>query len=250
MVDIIQGDANAGETPSWAQVILDSINNCLLELHTATPGRVESYDIQTGTASIQPLLKRKFRDGEVVDLPLCNEVPVKFPRTQTAFIHLPIKKGDLGLLIFSERSIDRYKNFGGSQDPQDPRKHDLSDGFFIPGGYPKNSPIESPVDGAIHLKNVKSEVIMLEDGGVQLKNQSGSIALSGTGKVSLTNNSVEVIDLLERHLTRLSTILDNVLALTVPTGVGPSGPPINSASFTADKVDVDKMITEIGTLKA
>ena len=250
LVDIPQTETNVAETPSWSQVILDTIDARLTDVHTAIPAQVESYDIQTGTAEVQPLLKRKFKDGEVVDLPICNQVPVVFPRTATSYIHLPIKKGDVGLVVFSERSIDRYKNYGGSQDTQDPRKHSLSDGFFIPGGYPITTPPVSVVEGALHVKNVSSEIIMLENGSIELKNEIGSLLFTDQGKFALTNGVAEVIDLMERHYTRLSTVLDNIMALTVPTGVGPSGPPINTAAFISDKVDVEIMKAEIGTLKA
>ena len=185
----------------------------------------------------------------MVDLPLCNQVPVSFPRTQTAYVHLPVKKGDVGLLVFSERSIDRYKNYGGSQDPQDTRRHDLSDGFFILGGYPVNSPAEGVVEGALHFKNISSEVLMLEDGTVELKNSIGGVKFSGDGKLVMTNGVVEVVDLMERHLTRISTILDNIMAITVPTGVGPSGVPINLANFITDKADIEVMKAEIGSIK-
>lgn len=237
------------ETPSWSKVIVDAIDNRLCELHTCLPAKIESYDSSNGTAEVQPLLKRKFKDGEVVDLPICNQVPVAFPRTVTSYIHLPIKKGDVGLLLFSERSIDRYKNFGGSQDPQDPRKHNLSDGFFIPGGYPITLPPISVEADAIHLKNVSSEIVMREDGEILLKNVLGTFTLNKDGKYSIGNSMAELFDTLEKTYTRISTILDNVLALTVPTGVGPSGPPVNSASFIDDKVDIELLKVDIGLLK-
>lgn len=250
MVDTSPVESNAGETPSWAQIIQDALEGRLCELHTAIPAEIESYDGATGQANCQPLLKRKFKDGEVVDLPLCNNVPVVFPRTTTSYIHLPIKKGDVGLLIFSERSVDRWKNFGGSQDPQDPRKHSLSDGFFIPGGYPATVPAVSPEDGALHLKNATSELIMREDGSMDLKNPVAQLLMSAGGQFTMTNGVAEIVDLMERHYTRLSTVLDNIMALTVPTGVGPSGVPLNLPAFIADKVDVELMKVEVGSLKA
>lgn len=249
MVEVSTTDQNAGETPSWAQVLKDAMSAMLCDTHTALPGRVESYDSSVGMAEIQPLLKRKFKDGEVVNLPICNQVPVCFPRTTTAYVHLPLEKGDVGLLVFSERSIDRYKNLGGLQDPQDPRKHSLSDGFFIPGGYPVTTPPISVVDGALHLKNTSSEVVMLKDGQVDLKNAVGNFKLTPQGQFALTNGVAEVVDLMVRHYERLSEVLTHIQSLTVPTGVGPSGPPINIADFITDQVDVELMKAEMEQLK-
>jgi hypothetical protein len=205
-------------------VIIDAFENRLCDLHTALPARIESYDSATGMADCQPLLKRKFKDGEVVDLPVCVAVPVCFPRTTTSYIHLPIKTGDVGLLVFSERSIDRYKTFGGGQDPQDPRKHNLSDGFFIPGGYPMVTPPVAVEDGAIHIKNIASDLIMKESGEITAKNFIGEFTLTPSGQIKLQGITGELVDLIDQHL-------DADISHTHPTAVGPSGPPINSSVY-------------------
>lgn len=266
--NIPKTDSTLTETPSFAQVLQDAFDARLCQLHTCLPGQVESYDSAKGTVDVQPLIKRKFKDGEIVDLPLCNSVPIVFPRTATSYIALPIKKGDVGLLVFSERSIDRYKTFGGAQDPQDTRKHSLSDGFFIPGGYPVTLPAVGIEADAIHLKNIASEIVMMEDGAIELRNPivsfkldaSGNITLQNaignitltdngevtianaigsfsidvTGKVAITGLTGELVDLMSQHL-------DADIAHTHPTAVGPSGPPVNAAVYTALKVLVDGM---------
>ena len=43
-------------------------------------------------------------------LPVIQSVPVLFPRTKLSFIHFPIEVGDYVLLIFLERSIDKFTN--------------------------------------------------------------------------------------------------------------------------------------------
>lgn len=234
MVDIIDTESTLTETPTFAQVIQDAIESRLCELHTALPAKVVSYDSSTGMADLQPLLKRKFKDGELVDLPVCNAVPVCFPRTTTSYIHLPIKKDDLGLIVFSERSIDRYKIFGGSQDPQDPRKHSLSDAFFVLGGYPMTVPPVGIEDGAIHLKNIASDVIMKENGEITLKNFIGELTVNPAGKIKIKGLTGELLDLMSQHL-------DKDMAHTHPTAVGPSGPPLNLADYLLIKILLDGM---------
>jgi hypothetical protein len=129
------------DTPSLAQVIKNGIDAALAELNTAMPGEIASYDDVTGLASVQPCLQRKYAaDGKVVDLPLVTNVPVCNPRGGGAIIKFPFLKGDPVVLICSQRSLDRWLVTGGKVDPQDPRKHALSDAFAIPGGYPKSKP--------------------------------------------------------------------------------------------------------------
>lgn len=234
MADLDTTGTTLTESPSWAQVLQDAFESRLCELHTAIPAKIVSYDSKTGQADVQPLLKRKFKDGEVVDLPVCNAVPVCFPRTLSAYVHLPIKKDDLGLLIFSERSIDRYKTYGGSQDPQDPRKHSLSDGFFMLGGYPLTIPPVAVQDGALHVKNAAADVLLLEDGTVTIKNLIAELTVDKAGKLKLKGLTGELVDLISQHL-------DKDIAHTHPTAVGPSGPPINAAEYAVIKALVDGM---------
>ncbi|MEX4374460.1 hypothetical protein MY539_09275 [Haemophilus influenzae] len=45
----------------------------------------------------------------------------------------PLKAGDEGIAIFSERCIDGWWQNGSASTPLDFRLHDLSDAMFIPG---------------------------------------------------------------------------------------------------------------------
>lgn len=155
---------NVNETPTLAQVIQQTVEARLCDLHTAMPGRILSYDAATQKAKVQPELKRKFRDGSLVDPPVIPDVPVAMPRAGKAFLSLPLKQGDQVLLIFGERSLDTWKQNGGSVDPStESRKHDYSDAYAIPGGYPFSNP--APMDpNDLILVNDQSK-ITLKSGG-------------------------------------------------------------------------------------
>ena len=43
-------------------------------------------------------------------------------------------------------------------------------------------------------------------------------------------------------LTELNGLIDEIVKITVPTPVGPSGPPINSAQITAIKEKLAKLL--------
>lgn len=47
----------------------------------------------------------------------------------------------------------------------------------------------------------------------------------------------------------VSDIIDGILALTVPTGFGPSGTPLNAVTFTRIKARLDEFLSQIGKLK-
>jgi len=122
-------------TVSMTQAIVATFQSLMSELHTCLPGRIEKYTQSTQKANVQPLLKKKYKDGTVESLPVLVNVPVVFPRTKSAGITFPISKGDGALLIFCERSTERWLSDGGEVEPGDPRKFDLSDAIAIPGLY-------------------------------------------------------------------------------------------------------------------
>lgn len=127
----------ATDSPGLPTVIREAISARLVDVHTAMPGRVESYDAAGQTADVQPQLKRVVRSatGErtAEELPVIPSVPVGFPGGGGFFVSFPLAVGDTGLLIFSEYSIDRWRTQGEQVDPADERRHGLSGAIFVPG---------------------------------------------------------------------------------------------------------------------
>jgi hypothetical protein len=130
------------DSPDLATMIGQALDSKLVDVHTAMPGRVESYDKGKQVANIRPQLKRvlRRRDGSRVaeELPVLPCVPVRFPRVGAFFIHFPVKEGDFGSLIFHEYSIGRWRSIGDQVDPGDTRRHDLSGAEFVPGVFPSS----------------------------------------------------------------------------------------------------------------
>jgi hypothetical protein len=74
----------------------------------------------------------------------------------------------------------------------------------------------------------------LSNGLVDLKQGDAEVKLSG-GKISLKNGSADL-------KTILNNVLSHIQALTVPTGTGPSGVPINVADFVTDNSKVNQLL--------
>lgn len=258
------------ETRSLAQVIMDAIDTKLLDVHTSLPGEIVSYDSATALAVVQPLIKRKYTDETTaIDLPLVSNVPVQFPRSNRTHVVMEILKGDQGMLIFQERSIDLWLESGRSVDPMDPRKFSLSDAVFVPGLFSKAAPItrkgeassleikhyetylefkktgqtifdntktkiDLKDDGTVNIKNPKVTINIGKDGIVNLKNDTGEVNISNDGKFKLSNQTYEVIDILVQVIDKLSTTTTNTI-------FGPLQ--LNDFAFFAQKK------TELETLK-
>lgn len=173
------------------ELLNQAIDSRLADFNVCLPGVVESYDRTKQTAKIQPALKRKYLDGRVVNLPIINNVPIVFPRSTSSFIHFDLKKGDYVTLIFSQRSLDAWKEAGGVVSPNDPRRFNLSDAYGIPGGFPKSRGFTpSGAAGAIELSNKKNFVSLEEDGSVKIENEVGKVNVKSDGELNFTNGGL------------------------------------------------------------
>lgn len=176
------------------RVISDAIESVLSDIHTCLPGKIESFDSTTGLARVVPLLKRKYvKETAAINLPVISGVPVVFPRAGSAWIRLPIAAGDYVLLVFAERSIDKWIEKGGSVDPEDPAKFSLNDAVAIPGIYPKPDAMEANgADTSLEIANGSAFVEIKADGTVEVT--ATKIVLKSTN-VNLGDESGESLAL-------------------------------------------------------
>ena len=184
-------DVETGETPTFTGTVRKLIEQRLGDLHTAMPGEVVSFDADAQEADVQPLTKRRYPSGEVVDLPMLQRVPVVFPRGGPAFITWPLAAGDKVALLFCERSIDAWKDDGGIYNPEDGRKHHLSDAVAIPGLFPSSDTVEVSSDELL-ISCGDAELRLAEGGTATFTNGTITLELAASGAVSLENDNVTI----------------------------------------------------------
>ena len=97
-------------------------------LHCALPGIVQSYDANTQTVSVLPVL----RNREITP-PAIQNVPVFFPGTKSSGVTWPVSAGDECLVVFADMDIDRWFETGEAGETASGRRHDLSDAFAFVG---------------------------------------------------------------------------------------------------------------------
>lgn len=165
------------------------VNSILLDVHTAMPGQVISFDSATQTIEVQPCLKRKFNGAdEATSLPVLTDVPVVFPGSGDFWVTFDIKADSYVLLIFNERSLDRWIDQGGIVDPAKPRKFALSDCIAIAGILPNPDALGSFDSDAITIRNRDNDIfVKINSGGVSVGAGGGTMDLnSSTGQLDVS----------------------------------------------------------------
>jgi len=180
--------------PSLTQVIASAIDDKLIDVHTALPGVVQSYDKATQTAEIELQVRRALQteNGEYTteELPILPNVPVIFARTSQFYISLPVKTGDSGIVIFNEAIIDQWRSLGKSASPTDIGRHTLAAGVFLPGLFPAAGAIApAPPDDGVRVAWVKgAHVTVYDDGRIEAVNGKGYFKLTASGQFDANGN--------------------------------------------------------------
>jgi hypothetical protein len=139
-------------------------------VNTCMPGIVRTFDKDTQTVTVQPAIRRIFRDKGPVDLPIVVDVPVKFARGGNFVLTVPPAAGDECLLSFSQRAIDFWWQNGGVQLPSELRMHDLSDAFADVGYSSKPNVVKDiRMDGAeLRSLDGRTRIALCADGSILL----------------------------------------------------------------------------------
>lgn len=224
-------------TPELEEVIQTIIDANLDQMNTCMPCVVESYDAAKQVVSVTPALKRKYNARTIIQLPIIENVPVKFPRAKQFSMTFPIAKGDNGTLTFSQKSLDVWKKSGGIVNPNDTRRFHLTDCFFDPGGDGSFKPIAGATTDKVRILNGSTIVEFGEDGTIDLKNNSAELKLTPDGKMKFVGSSDELLALLAEGFQTISTA-----TVTNPETASPL--PLN------ESVAIAAIATRINAIKA
>lgn len=160
-------------------------------LWTALPCILQSFDPATQTCTAQPAIQAQYTgpDGvaQWVTLPTLLDVPVVFPGGASGgLLTFPLQPGDEGLVVFASRCIDAWWDLGGVQVQAELRMHDLSDGFFIPGGSSRPAVAPSIDPTYIELRS--------QDGAakVRIHPTTHDVQVSTTGNATVAATRIDI----------------------------------------------------------
>jgi len=187
-----QDDTHNAAPPTMAEVIKQAVEAGTGAMNVGMPAEIIKYDHKKQTVDVKPQYKRKYKDGKEQEMPVIYNVPLKFMRSGSSMISVPVAKGDHVWLSFSNRSLDKWKSNGATKAPEDTRQTHLSDAVAYPGGYPhgKAFPLANEKDVIIHHADEqgqnKLEIRLKKNGKIQIFNQ-------GEELISILNDMLRVI---------------------------------------------------------
>lgn len=169
-----------------------------LDLETAFPARVQSYDGSAQTADLVPLVRRQVPqpDGShtMEELPVLPCVPVLFPRMGSAFVSLPVAAGDTGLVIVCSGAIGHWRAGDGEvSDPGDLRRHHPSHAVFLPLGLTPRARALTQTGAA----GAGGMVVGFDsaDGSRILLRADGTVEIIAGGRVSIRSSATTTVDM-------------------------------------------------------
>ena len=172
-----------------------------MRLNTSIPGQVVSFDETTRLATVVPAIYQKtYVDGitSYQQQPNIENVPVYFPFSSVSGFSLtfPVKAGDPCLLVFSQRAIDNWLEFGGVQLPEDGiscRHHDISDGFALVGFSSLADSLDDFQTTAIEIRNRdRSVCVTVSDTQAIVKANTSILTIANDGSVTLEGDTLTV----------------------------------------------------------
>ena len=154
----------AGMYGSFDTVFKKFLNIFMRSFYVCLPCVVEAVNVTKQTVDIRPVLKTyNTVTGNSVSRALISNVPFWMYRAGDTYMTLPIKPGDTGLAIFSQRDISNWKEVGGEVPLQSTRIFDYNDALFLPYFGPVSNAVSNYNPNNITIvKNGK--VIEVQDG--------------------------------------------------------------------------------------
>lgn len=170
---------NPSDTKSMAGAMRIFADYLLNLIETCQPCIVQSVDYSTNTVIVKPAINISTTVGEYVQRDVIKLTAWRFA-SGGFLIHYPIKQGDTGWMIASDKDTSLFKQEKAVADPNTNLKHQYSQGFYIPD--------------KINGFNVSSS----DEGRLVLSNENGSerisIGLNDT-KIFSSNLSITATDI-------------------------------------------------------
>ena len=164
-----------------------------MNLECCLPAIVESYDRNANSAVIQPAISAVASSGQKITRDKLYNIPVLTLSGGGFFISFPVKKGDTGWLVASDRDISIFKQNLEETAPNTYHKHKFVDSVFIPDKIKKFTITEADQNGLV-ISGLTGDckIVLKENANINLVaamvNVSGNTAFTDAVAMQKTLN--------------------------------------------------------------
>lgn len=209
---------------SGTQVQRTAFSENMKSVYTSIPGHVLTFDPKTQRAQIQIGIQRVDINGVAwVPAPIVD-VPVLFPGDDFV-LEYQIDPGCEGLIHFSQRCIDAWKQTGGTADNPAARFHEAQDAVFVPGIRSLPNVIPNFQNNGIKLRNKDGTQYawLKNDGSLAFGNAQASLNIAANGLVNILNASGNIQLLANGNAVINGVVFTPQGRITAPAGGGFTG---------------------------
>lgn len=153
------------------------LNNFEMDSDQLLPAQVISFDRTKNLATVKPLIMVVTVDDQHISRDSIAYVPVISLGGGGFHISFPLKQGDLGWIIASDRDLSLFQQNLSESTPNTGRIHDFADSWFIPDVFRKYT-----INGA----DSAAMVIQSTDGTTRVSISEGVINITAPTSVTVT----------------------------------------------------------------
>lgn len=171
------------------------INNAVSDIHTSLPAKINKYDAKKMRAEIT-LLSKQNLEGGMVEIPPVLEVPVGFTKAGNFIIRPPYKKGDVVVVVFSEKAIDKLLISGKPENAKYKRKHSIDDAIIVNSLQleSENDLNSSYTDDLLIENQVNDSRIVMKANGDLLIETTGNTDVITTGNITIESGGSTTVN--------------------------------------------------------
>lgn len=208
------------------RVIDAAMSGAAKDIYTSIPGYVIAFIPGTQRAQVQIGVQRVQIDGTTFEPSPIVDVPVAFCGDGYTF-EFQIDPGCEGIILFSQRCIDGWKQTGGVAANPVARFHHPQDAYFIPGIRSLGKVITDFTNNGIRMrdKSGNRHVWIKNDGSTVMKNGTNLVTLGSDNSISLSNGPGNI-----QILSNGNVVINGVVITPTGTITPPSGGGINGAN--------------------
>lgn len=198
------------------------IKSNISEVNTSFLAIVESYDIETGRATIHPKIKYLDNNGEYVEYASIVECPVASFKCGSFYLRCPYVYGDIVIVVCSQDALDdllissgtTISNLDGIQ------KHRMQDAIIIGGVFVEDEKIMNknfPNDFIIQNRLNNDLIVLKKEGGVEI-NTTSEVKINSGNVINITSPVSNIKG--DVNITGNANVSGNFVGGTVATASG------------------------------